>query len=227
MLLLALAAMASFTSPALAMTYRLALFDDGRCTKVCPQAIVAEGTIQLDEPQRLAAFVNQYGGAGLPRVLLLHSPGGNVAGAVKLGFGLRRLGVRTVVARLGQTRERLGPALGTGVCASACVFVLMGGASRLVPPGSRVVVHAAKKYEGAIRDISGGGYIEPQSDTAAVTSVLQQYAATMGVDPAFVTLVQSVPHESARLLTSAEVQRFRLATTGRPARGRRPPRRRG
>jgi hypothetical protein len=218
MLLLALLTLASAASPASAMTYRLAMFDDGRCTNVCPQAIIAEGTIQLDEPQRLAAFIGQYHDTGLPRVVLLHSPGGNVAGAIKLGFGLRRLGARTVVARLGQTRGGGGPVLGTGICASACVFVLMGGASRLVPPGSRIFVHAAKNYGASTRDLSGGGYIDPPSDSAAVTPVLQQYAAAMGVDPALVTLVQSVPNESARLLSSAEVRRFRLASTSGPAR---------
>jgi hypothetical protein len=214
--LLSVFLLAGTFSPASAMTYRLAMFDDGRCRTVCPRAIAAEGSIQLDEPQRLAAFIGQYGGVGLPRVLLLHSPGGNVAGALKLGLGLRRLGIRTVVARLGQTSSGAGPALGTGVCASACVFALMGGAVRVVPSGSRILVHAAKNYGGLTRDPSDGGYIEAQSNPAVVVSLLQQYAGAMGVDPAFVSLAQSVPHESARVLTNAEVRRFRLATSSGP-----------
>jgi hypothetical protein len=215
-LLLAFALLAAAFSPASAMTYRLAMFDDGRCTNVCPRAIAAEGTIQLDEPQRLADFIRQYAGAGVPRVLLLHSPGGNVAGALKLGLGLRRLGIRTVVARVGQTSSG-APALGTAVCASACVFALMGGPSRVVPSGSRIVVHAARNYGGLTRDPSGAGYIEAHSDPAVVMSLLQQYAGAMGVNPAFVGLTQSVPHESARVLTNAEVRRFRLATSSGPA----------
>jgi len=227
MLLLVLVFVASTVSSASAMTYTLATFDDGRCTNGCPRAIVAEGTIQLDEPRRLAAFLSRFGGAGLPRTLLLHSPGGNLAGAVRLGSGLRRLGIRTVVARVGRSHGGAGPVvLGNGVCASACVFVLMGGETRLVPPGSRIFVHAGRNYGGLTRDLSGPGYIDPQPDPALVTSLLQQYAGAMGVDPAFVTLVQSVPHESARLLTDAEVRRFHLATTSGPAPGRRTARRR-
>jgi hypothetical protein len=199
------------------MTYRLlASFDDGRCPGGCPQAIVAEGTIQLDEPQRLAAFLGQLGGA-VPRTIILHSPGGNVAGALKLGLGLRRLGLRTVVARVGRIDGGAGPvALGGGICASACVFALMGGETRVVPSGSRVVVHAARHYGQATRDLTDGGFIDPQPNPEAITTLLQRYAGSMGVDPSLVSLVQSVPHESARLLSPGEVRRYRLAATGTP-----------
>ena len=83
-------------SHASAMSYRVVSLDDGRCRGQCPQAIAAEGTIQVDEVERLAAFVQSAG--AIPATIVLHSPGGNLAGALKLGYGLRRLGVRTVVA---------------------------------------------------------------------------------------------------------------------------------
>jgi hypothetical protein len=199
-----------------AMTYRLAVFDDGRCVDRCPQAIVAEGAVQVDEPQRLVAFVRQISATtnAIPRTLLLHSPGGNLAGALQLGYGLRRLGLRTVVARVGRGAEGQALQLGTGVCASACVIVLMGGQERLVPSGSRIAVHAAKRSGGLTRDILGSGYIDGQVDGSSVSGLLQRYARDMGVDPALMILAQSVPHESARVLSPAEISRFRLASMG-------------
>jgi hypothetical protein len=188
-----------------AMTYSLTTLDDGRCGDRCPQAIVAEGSIQVDEAQRLLAFISQVGGQGLPDTVVLRSPGGNLAGALRLGYGLRQIGVRTVV---------------NGVCASACVFVLMGGSQRVVPAGSRIIVHAARRYGGVQRDIVGPGFIDGQGTSESVLPLLYRYAADMGVDPAIMSLAQSVPHESARQLTPAEISRFRLATVsggGRPA----------
>ena len=198
---------ALLANSASAMSYRVAAIDDGRCSDRCPQAVVAEGTIQVDEVERLAAF---FQGAGaIPATLLMHSPGGNLAGALKLGYGLRRLGVRTIVARV----SRSDPAqVTTGVCASACVYALMGGADRIVPPGSRVIVHAAQRYGGFERDIVGGGYIDAGMDRGTVLELLSRYAVSMGVDPAVMSLAQSVPHESARVLSAAEISRFRLAS---------------
>jgi hypothetical protein len=227
LLLSALVLSAAMSSGAYAMSYRLVSFSDGRCTSVCPQAIAAEGTIQLDEPQRLAAFVGQFQGGRIPQALLLHSPGGNVAGALKLGFGLRRLGVRTVVARVGRTDRGVGPvAIGSGICASACLFVLMGGPTRVVPSGSRVVVHASQYTGSATRDLSDGGFINSEPNPEAVTLLLQRYASSMGVDPAVVSLAQSVPNASARFLSPSEVARFHLATTTAPGANLRAARRR-
>ena len=204
-----------------AMTYRLARFDDGRCTERCPQAIVAEGTVQADEPQRLAAFAARAAGqtGSIPSTILLHSPGGNLAGAVRLGYGLRKLGLRTAVARVGRVAGDGTPRIGAGVCASACVIVLMGGQERLVPSGSRVAVHSAKRVGNLTRDILGSGTIDPQLDDGSVLGLLHRYARDMGVDPALMSLAQSVPHESARILSPAEIAQFHLASTGpRPAR---------
>lgn len=203
--------------PAPAMSYRVAAVDDGRCSERCPQAVVAEGTIQVDEVERLAAFFQQAG--AIPATLLLHSPGGNLAGALKLGYGLRRLGVRTIVARV--SRSDPGQ-VSTGVCASACVYALMGGVDRVVPPGSRIIVHAAQRYGGFERDIVGSGYIDASMDRGTVLELLSRYAVSMGVDPAVMSLAQSVPHELARVLSAAEISRFRLASvSGARARKRR------
>jgi hypothetical protein len=200
-------------APASAMSYALVRFDDGRCSRSCPQAILAAGTIELDEPRRLLAFAQGIGASGpVPANLILHSPGGNLAGALALGQGVRRLGMRTIVASVAPAGPARG-ALRPGRCASACVFVLMAGRSRLVPNGSRVLVHSPRRAAGfEQRDIVGSGTIDRIVRPESIAAALEDYTRSMGVDPALIGLSYTVPNSSARELTRAEILRFRLAT---------------
>src|SRR5829696_1725114 len=113
-----------------AMSHGLAAFAN-RST-----ALVAQGRIHRNEAGRLLSFLQQTGaGPGIPRTLVLSSPGGELVGALALGATLRQLGVRTVVGSI--TGDGYGQAtLGAGQCHSACVFVVMGGTARSVIPGS-------------------------------------------------------------------------------------------
>jgi hypothetical protein len=51
---------------------------------------------------------------------------------------LRELKATTIVGRVGGNATTIVD----GVCASACVYLFMGGAKRYVPAGSRLGVHA-------------------------------------------------------------------------------------
>ena len=205
--------LSAWARPGQAMAYAVVPLDDGRCGAACPQAIYASGEIQFDEPQRLLSFVQQVGD-GLSRTLVIHSPGGNLAGALKLGQGLRRLGMNVVVASVGRAADGRA-VLRPGRCASACVFVLMGGETRMVPDGSRIFVHSPRRAGFDQRDIVDGGFLEQPTRPETVSAVLQHYARQMGIDPALVALADAVPHESARELTPAEIRRFRLASRRR------------
>ncbi|KAA2243970.1 hypothetical protein [Salinarimonas soli] len=198
-----------------AMSYRAVPIDNGTCGAACPAAIMATGTIEVDEHQRFARFVGGVDRSRLSNVLVVSSPGGNVAGSLRLGFLVRRLGMRTLVGRIGPG------AIGPGSCASACVYLFMAGAERRIVPGSRLAVHAARSVGVAQRDIVGGGMIDPQVRPGAFEDAMREYAGAMGVSPALIDLASSIPHESAHILSDAELSRYRL-TTAPPARGGRP-----
>jgi hypothetical protein len=203
MLGLAAATLAGFAEGASAMTYSIASLQDRRCAAAgtCRQAIVARGEIQVDEPERLRAFLQQLGsGETAPTNVLIHSPGGNVRGALALGFELRRIGARVIVASV-NPRAGGAQALGAGSCASACAFVLMGGRDRVVPQGSRVLVHQPRRVDAARSPV------DPR-----ISELLQSYARAMGVDPGLIALADRVPHESAYKLSPTEIRRFRLTT---------------
>jgi hypothetical protein len=196
------------TSSAHAMSYGLLPFQDGS------SAIVAQGQIGGDEAVRfLAAMqVAQERGA-MPRMLIISSPGGNLGSALKLGQALRQLRMRTVVGSVAQD-ESGQRALTAGGCHSACVMVLMAGVDRSVLPGSRVGVHSPQ-----VVVVAGGqGYSLDETTTRYVVQrsepVLRSYARAMGVSPAVIDVAHGVPHTSIRTLTSSELARFRLVTSG-------------
>lgn len=204
--------LAAFVSlgEAQAMTYRAVAVDDGSCGGPCPAAIMATGAIEVDEDVRFARFVASSDRLRLPRVLVLHSPGGNVAGSIRLGLLARRLGLNTLVGRVNSA------GVAPGTCASACVYLFMAGAERRVVPGSRLAVHAARSVGVVQRDIMGSGTIDAQVTPGAFESAMREYARTMGVSPGLIDLANSVPNESAHILSPSEIDGFRLTTGAAP-----------
>ncbi len=191
-----------------AMSYGLLPFQDGS------SAIVAQGQIGGDEAVRfLAAMQAAQERGAMPRMLIISSPGGNLASALKLGQALRQLRMRTVVGSVAQDSDGQR-ALTAGGCHSACVMVLMAGVDRSVLPGSRVGVHSPQ-----VVVVAGGqGYRLDETTTRYVVQrsepVLRSYARAMGVSPAVIDVAHGVPHTSIRTLTSSELSRYRLVTSG-------------
>jgi hypothetical protein len=195
-----------------AMSFRLVPFDTGACDPQCLQIIEATGEIRQDSAERFAAFVRPHiGKARIATALVVHSPGGHVGGALRLGFVLRRLGVTTIVGCVGANAARIAD----GRCASACVYLFMGGKARYIPEGSLLGVHAMADVPSA-RDVVGSGSIGPKVSEESASAVLRQYAQMMGVSPAIVELGQQTPHSSIRVLTQAEIARLKLGSRRLP-----------
>jgi hypothetical protein len=191
-----------------AMTYGLVPFQDGSA------AIVARGRIEGNETARLLTVWQAAQERGVvPNALIVSSPGGNVASALDLGQTLRQLGLRTVVGALAET-DGGQPVVTGGNCHSACVMVLMGGVNRSVLPGSRVGVHSPQ-IQVVLR---GQNYVLDEATTRYMVQrtepALRSYARHMGVNPALIDVAHGVPHTSIRTLTSSEMARYGLVTSG-------------
>ena len=206
--LVSLFLLVSNTCAVQALSYRVTSLDVGRCdpSRDCPVVFVATGEIERNELQNFRSFVgglNQR--AAGPRAFVISSEGGNLAGAFALGHVLRRIDLPVIV---GTVQDGV---LGPGFCGSACVFALMGGRSRQVPPGSVVAVHAPRRVPE--RGQLGGRELSAATARGRrqITRILSDYARAMGVDPALITLMLSVPPDARRVLTQAEMRRFRLA----------------
>jgi hypothetical protein len=163
---------------------------------------MATANIEKDEVQNFIAFLKAEAASRtrMPRDLVIHSGGGYLIGGMRLGLAARKLQLRTVAGRV------VGGEIRPGLCASACVFTLMGGRTRYVPQGSHVVVHAP--WEGTSDNQQA---LTPEVGRS-VRDLLSRYTRNLGVSPGVVGLIMSVPHDSNRRLTANELSRFKLAT---------------
>lgn len=201
-------------APASAMSYRLTEFDTGACKPSCPSVIVATGTIAGNEDEEFAWFMrHSTGGRTVGKLVMIHSPGGNMAGGMRLGLLLRRTGASVIVAR--GTGEKISQQTGlaNGVCGSACVLVLAGGAKRIVPNGSVVAVHGAAQVQTEVHDPVTRSVERLQLDRSEMTTMMADYYRRMGVNGKLAEISEQVPHSDMRILTPQELKRLKLVTT--------------
>jgi hypothetical protein len=201
-------------APAAAMRFSIEELPVSQCPSgACPAVIVASGEIGLDSDTDFIGFIGrEVTGRRVSSTILMSSPGGNLLGSLKLGIAVRQLGFSIMVGQISDG------ALKTARCYSACAYTLAGGRTRIVPSGSEVGVHRAWVKDFEQRDIAGTGLINPKTHATGVTPVIQRYLSTMGVSSQLVALADGTPSSEIRVLTPAELTRFRLATRERGAR---------
>jgi hypothetical protein len=191
------------------MRFRVARMDSPSCGQKCPEVIVAEGVIEEDTPISFVEFARTATLApGLRNVVFLNSPGGNVVASMELGMAFRQLHVAAVVAGFASTGSVSGPV--AGECASACVYAFMGAVRRVAPPVSHVALHRMSvtlSGEG-----SDAGVYRRFADPHMV-ALLSRYAERMGVSPEVVRAAESLPPDHIRILSAADIARWRLAAS--------------
>jgi hypothetical protein len=211
------AALLARTGPAAAqgapMSFRLAKLEGGSCGGRCPRVIVADGVIEEDTPEAFVGFLQSVADApNLRDVVVLNSPGGRVVASMRLGAALRKLQAAVIVARFGGEDDDLNAPSG-GQCMSACVYALMGGSKRVVPPSSRIGIHRMSSQDGG----AGTGRFftpaEPSYASPDMVDALAGYAAKMGVSPTVIRVAERIPPAEIHIISQAELRRWRLAST--------------
>lgn len=129
-----------------------------------------------------------------PDTVALHSPGGAVSEALRIGEIIREAGLNTMIAP-------------DAVCNSACPIVLFGGVERLVSKQGWVGMHQA--YLGANTFLTS-------RDTAYTIQALQAevmaYIDAMGVDPLVLSHAMATPPEDIYYLLPEELETYKVAT---------------
>jgi hypothetical protein len=215
MLILAGASLfASFdASPAQAssMTFRLARLTGRGCGSQCPSVIVAEGVINEDTPTVFVEFLASVANSpGLRDVVVLNSPGGRVVASMRFGEALRKLGAAVIVARFGREGDLDLPI--AGQCMSACVYAMMGGVKRVVPPESRIGIHRMSTVDNAAAAGRSHRPSGPSYASGEMVDALANYAAQMGVNPMVIRSAEQVSPEEIHIVSPAELRRWRLAS---------------
>jgi len=183
--------------------------DPARCGADCPQIISAEGEISDQTPGIFRAFVREhYQRSQLHAIVLLDSYGGKVLAAMELGRIFRQIGAAVIVAQTGSGSHFAG-----GRCFSACVYALMGGKKRVIPPESQAGVHRMVAYDNGYDSQFLGGVAARRLDNGSVGAVLARYSAAMGVNPAIIALAEHTSPDGLHVLSRSEIARWHLAAS--------------
>ncbi len=120
------------------MTFKWVAAKPGTCKPDCRDWIAAVGIITGDTPALFDNFIKGHDLNG--QRVVLDSSGGSVLDAIAMGRTWRAGGV---LASVGIVTERDGArtVMPDGYCESMCVFLLLGAATREIPPQAHVRVH--------------------------------------------------------------------------------------
>ena len=186
------------------------------CGTACRVWISATGYITAETPRAFEVFSREHDVRGA--VLVLDSDGGSVLGTLALGRAIRGFDMVTTIGRAravpttsaDDPRSMLEP---DARCESMCVFLLLAGSQRYVPPEARVLVHQiwlGKKRKRAL-DLSYSA--EELNVVQRDIGRLARYTAEMGGDGELLeTALRVPPWEPMHRLSGEEIRRMGLST---------------
>ena len=125
---------------------------------------------------------------------------------MELGKIFRQIGAAVIVG------QPASGALAGGTCFSACVYALIGGKKRVIPPQSQAGIHRMVAYGGGF-DSQFGGAATMRLDNGTVAAALSRYSAAMGVNPAIIGLAEHIPPGQLHVLSRGEIARWNLAVS--------------
>src|SRR2546423_5253326 len=112
------------------------------CQPDCRGWVSAVGIVTSDSPREFEEFARDRQLAGA--TIVLDSSGGSVNDSISLGRKFRSLGALTTVGSTVRTQTANGERASVtpeAYCESMCVFLLLSGKTRYVPPVAHVRVH--------------------------------------------------------------------------------------
>jgi hypothetical protein len=186
------------------------------CQPNCRGWVSAVGVVTADTPKDFEDFARgrQLGGA----TIVLDSSGGSVNDAITLGRRFRGLAAMTTVGTTHSPqghRVRVAP---EGFCESMCVYLLLSGTTRYVPPAAHVRVHQI--WMGDRADDAKAASYTAQDLTIVERDIgrLAKYTFDMGGAGDLLALSLNVPPwEDLHELTPAELRLTNLVTTDQVA----------
>jgi hypothetical protein len=208
----------------------LAKGEANACGEGCSEWIAVEGRFDAGSAGRAQAFLRRHAARKLP--VYFHSPGGSGPDAIAIGRQLRQLGItvgvaatvprgcasaRDTAAACAAAKRSPQPVLAEwrpdASCSSACVWALLGGKVRHVPPAARLGIHSGKMTltrrwsDGRVQQVSPKEAAHKTRAAKAVANA-RRYIRDMGIDTALMDEALKVPHEDIRYLSRGEIAGF-------------------
>lgn len=188
------------------------------CLPDCKGWVSAVGIVTSDSPKEFEEFARDRQLAGA--TIVLDSSGGSVNDSIALGRRFRSLGALTTVGTTVRTQTAQGDRVGItpeAYCESMCVFLLLSGKTRYVPPAAHVRVHQI--WMGDRADDARAASYTAQDLMIVERDIgrLAKFTFDMGGAGAgdLLALALSVPPwEDLHELSPAELRLTNLVTTG-------------
>ena len=168
---------------------------------------VAEGRITANTPSVFQKWMQQ----NPPRLVYLHSPGGDLWGGIQLGLLFRQYGYMTAV---GQTITKDSESVTkTGQCVSACAYAFLGGIERDAKSGeigfhqfySSILLQDTIGSQDAAANISS---------TQATVGIIALYLKMMGIDGEVLFLASSKSPNGMEFPSESSLQKLRIVNSG-------------
>ncbi|HEX7924975.1 MAG TPA: hypothetical protein VF583_28700 [Bradyrhizobium sp.] len=185
------------------------------CQPNCRGWVSAVGIITADSPKEFDEFARSRQLTGA--TIVLDSSGGSVNDAIALGRRFRGLGALTTVGTSVVNQAAQGDrasVLPDAYCESMCVFLLLSGKTRYVPPAAHIRVHQI--WMGDRADDAKAASYTAQDLMIVERDIgrLAKYTFDMGGAGELLSLALSVPPwEDLHELSAAELRLTNLVTT--------------
>jgi hypothetical protein len=155
--------------------------------------LIATGTIVPGASDSFAAEIEKRG--DYVKTVVLHSPGGSVQDALKIGRLIRERKYNTEV-------------LDARYCASSCPLVFAGGVERLAAPKAAIGVHQVS----ALTSAASATMADGMSSAQRVSAEVQRYLRDMGVDSQVWVHAMETPANELFYFKPDELLTLKLAT---------------
>jgi hypothetical protein len=185
------------------------------CQGDCKGWVSAVGIVTSDSPKDFEEFARDRQLAGA--TIVLDSSGGSVNDSIALGRRFRSLGALTTVGTTVRTQAAHGDRASVtpdAYCESMCVFLLLSGKTRYVPPAAHVRVHQI--WMGDRADDAKAASYTAQDLMIVERDIgrLAKFTFDMGGAGDLLSLALSVPPwEDLHELSPAELRLTNLVTT--------------
>jgi hypothetical protein len=181
------------------------------CATDCREWIAAVGVITGDTPEAFDQFAK---GRDLKGVrIVLDSSGGSVLDTITMGRTWRRLGVHTSVGMVREVAGKGRTIAPEAYCESMCVFLLLAGTARDVPPQAHVRVHQIWMGDRADKPQDANYSAHDLMIVERDIGRLAKYTFDMGGSGDLLALSLSVPPwEALHQLSPAELRAANLLT---------------
>jgi hypothetical protein len=173
--------------------------------------ISAVGVIDESTPKKFEQFRKHH---PYQQTIYLHSPGGNLMAGMELGRLFRKYKMPVSIAKTEQVKGESYSETTSGICASACAYAFLGGASRSITENSKIGFHQFYKttiLEANANPISVQGYT--LSADQLISGIIAAYIVEMGVDARVLSIASLAGKDEMLSPNDSELRVLKVITS--------------